>query len=55
MGGTHFYSHGDPGPPLSSPSTGKGTGPGCFAVIPRFLVFGWKMQAAQNEVSLDPL
>uniref|UniRef100_A0A8C0U191 Uncharacterized protein n=1 Tax=Cyanistes caeruleus TaxID=156563 RepID=A0A8C0U191_CYACU len=27
--------------------------PGCFAVIPRFLVFGWKKQRAQNKVFLN--
>lgn len=42
------------GPSLSTLSTGKGRQPGCFAVIPRFLVFAWKKQGAQNKVFLNP-
>lgn len=37
--------------PLGSPRTGKKRGPGRFAVVPRFLVLGWRKQEPPNKVS----
>lgn len=54
MGAAHCRQQHCVGLSWSSPCTGKGTGPGCFAVASGLLVPGWRKEGAPSKISLHP-